>query len=146
MRGWVIVPALGASAFLLFTPFDTYITQGPFLVSLLYAQLLLLEKWPPQDPQALVFTTSALMGPALLIMGAIFTRRSPWWYSLFTAIFLTGSMSLPYAVGTKDGYAHVMAERVQWMPAILALASAAAYLISMKKASDPAHEVRHKVP
>lgn len=69
------------------------------------------------------------MGPALLIMGAIFTRRSPWWYSLFTAIFLTGSVSLNYAVGTNHGYVQVIAERVQWMPAILALASAAAYLI-----------------
>lgn len=136
MRRWVILPALGAGACLLLPPFHTYLTGGPFIVTLLYVQITLLQKLPPEDPRALFFTTCALIGPVLLVMGGFFTRRSPWWYALFTAIFLVGSWCLPHAVRTER-MGNPVARRVQWLPPVLALGSAAAYLVVMKRGPRP---------
>lgn len=136
-----ILLAVLASAVLLLTPYQSYMVRGPFIFTLIYTQIMAaMEMRLP----FLLFNSCALLGPVLLIFASIFFRCSVRRYVIFTIIFVVGSMILPFWLSGEAG--NVIARRMQWLPAMLAIASAVTYRIAARKRDKMAELERSRIP
>jgi len=120
-----ILLALLASAVLMLVPVRTYLTSGPFIISLIYGQVVATVD---MHLPLLLFNTCALISPVLMMFAAIFFRCSSRRYLIFAILFVIGSMTLP--AWLHEGRGNPIARRLQFLPAVLAIASAVTYRIA----------------